>query len=79
MQILTNNKTTGWIGSAYFSLCKFIPCTFRNMDQYVAEKNYNSINVETHASKMCKIYLLLCNLDVPDNIKDKGEVIKNTC
>ena len=71
MEILISDKPVGWIESDCIRLCKFMLCIFKNMDRHIAEKDNNSINIRTHTSKMHKTYLLLCNLDVPNTIKDK--------
>ena len=76
LEILIGDKTTGWIGSDYMRLIKLLPYVFRQMDTLIAAKNHNNVNAETYTSKMCKTYLLLRNLEVPDNIKEKREAVK---
>ena len=75
IETLTSDKTTGWIGSDYMRLCKFIGYIFRNMDRHISEKNHNNVNIKNYNSKMCRNYLLLRNLDVPNTIKEKREAV----
>ena len=77
IEILTSVKTTDWIGSDCIRLCKLMPCTFRNVDRFIAKKNHNNANIEMHTSRMRNTYLLLCNLDVLDKIKEKRESVLN--
>ena len=75
IEILSTDKTMGWIGSDFIRTCKFIVHIFRMMDILVAKKNNSKINVKNHNSKMCKNCLLLRNIDVPNAIKEKREAV----
>lgn len=77
-ETLTSNKTIGWIWSDCMRLCKFIGSIFRNMDRHIAEKNHDIISMKNYNPKMCRNYLLLRNLNLPNAIKEKRkEVLKH--
>ena len=56
-------------------LYKFLGYIFRNMDRYIAQKNHNNINMKNYNSKMNRSYLLSRNINIPNTIKEKGEVV----
>ena len=70
-EILSSNKTTGWIGSKYARTCEFICYVFRHVDKYIARKKYNDTNTKDYDSKMRKNHLFLRYLDVLSTIKEK--------
>ena len=75
IEILSSDKTTGWIGSDYIRTCKFLPYILRNVDRYIAEKNQDDINIKDYNLKRYKNYLLLRNLKVLNTIKEKREAV----
>ena len=50
-----SNKTTGQIGNDYIRTCTFICYMFRHIDQCIAGKNHNGINMKDYDSKMQRI------------------------
>ena len=77
IEILSSDKTTGWIGSDCIRTCKFMPCVFRYADRFFERKNQDNININNCNAKRCKNYLLMRNLKVPSKIKDKREAVIN--
>ena len=77
IEILSSDKTTGWIGSDYIRTCKFMPYIFRYADRFFERKNHDNVNINNYNAKRCKNYLLMRNLKVPSTIKDKREAVVN--
>ena len=75
LEILASYKTTGWIGSDYMRFAKFMCYILRYLDIYIFKKNHTNVNIKDFNSKMCKNYLLLRNLEVPNKIADKREAV----
>ena len=77
-EILTNDKTTWQIANDYVRTGKFLPYLCRNMDSLLTTNSMDETNAKDYKSKMCKNYLNLRNLQVPNALKEKREaVLKN--
>ena len=75
MEILKDDKTTDWIVIDYARFIKVIQQVVKDVDTLLKNKFNRYTNIKNYNTKMCRNYLSLQNLKIPDKLKDKQDTI----
>ena len=76
-ELLKGDKyTSGWLATDFNKLCKFWCYVWRNMDYYLDQQfNNKTMDLSKYTSKMCSIYLKLCNQHIPSTLTEKRKAV----
>ena len=76
LEKLQDNKTNRQIATDYIRFIKTILQVFKDADVLLDDKFGSTVNIKNYNSKICKNYLALYNIKIPNKLKDKHD---STC